>query len=106
MATHVQMDAPKPPERSLAQMKASRKVYVEEADYPDHALHDRNREYFIVVIERDLGKVAIIDGDTREVLVDILTGYAVHVVKASGHHNTEHWESRAGSGSPWAAMAR
>ena len=103
MATYVQMDAPKPPEWSLAQMKASRKVYIEEADYPDHPLHDRNWENFFVVIERDVGKVAIIDGDTKEVLVHIPTGYAVHVVKASEHHNTEHSEN---PGRFWFTMGR
>ncbi|WP_289069441.1 cytochrome D1 domain-containing protein [uncultured Aliiroseovarius sp.] len=86
MATYIQMDPPKPPEMSLAQMKETRKVYVEEADYPTEPLHGRNWENFFVVIERDAGKVAIVDGDTKEVLTHIPTGYAVHVIKASEHH--------------------
>ena len=83
MATYIQMDPPKPPEMSLAQMKETRKVYVEEADYPTEPLHGRNWQNFFVVIERDVGKVAIIDGDTKEVLTHIPTGYAVHVIKGS-----------------------
>ncbi|MCP5089085.1 MAG: c-type cytochrome, partial [Rhodobacteraceae bacterium] len=80
MATYIMMEPPKPPEMSLAQMRETRKVYVEEADYPTEPLHGRNWENFFVVIERDVGKVAIIDGDTKEVLTHIPTGYAVHVI--------------------------
>ena len=87
LATYIQMEPPKPPEMSLEQMKASRKVYVDPADYPTEPLHGRNWENFFVAIERDVGKVAIIDGDTKEILAHIPTGYAVHVMKASEHHN-------------------
>jgi len=86
LATYIMLDPPKPPEMSLAQMKETRKVYVEPEDYPTEPLHGRNWENFFVVIERDVGKVAIVDGDTKEVLVHIPTGYAVHVIKASEHH--------------------
>ena len=103
MATYIQMDPPKPPEMSLQQMKDSRKVYVEPADYPDKPLHGRNWENFFVVIERDVGKVAIIDGDTKEVLAHIPTGYAVHVIKASEHHNVEHMDN---PGRFWYTMGR
>lgn len=103
MATYIQMDPPKPPEMSLAQMQATRKVYVEEADYPTEPLHGRNWENFFVVIERDAGKVAIIDGDTKEVLVHIPTGYAVHVIKASEHHNITEPET---PGRFWYTMGR
>lgn len=103
MATYIQMDAPKPPEWSLEQMRASRKVYVEEKDYPTAPLHGRNWENFFVVIERDVGKVAIIDGDTKEVITHIPTGYAVHVIKASEHHNVEHNEN---PGRFWFTMGR
>lgn len=103
MATYIQMDPPKPPEWSLEQMRASRKVYVEEKDYPTAPLHGRNWENFFVVIERDVGKVAIIDGDTKEVITHIPTGYAVHVIKASEHHNVEHNEN---PGRFWFTMGR
>lgn len=103
MATYIQMDPPKPPEMSLAQMKETRKVYVEEADYPTEPLHGRNWENFFVVIERDVGKVAVIDGDTKEVLAHIPTGYAVHVLKASEHHKLEEPEN---PGRFWYTMGR
>ena len=103
IATYIMMEPPKPPEMSLEMMKASRKVYVEEADYPTEPLHGRNWENFFVVIERDVGKVAIIDGDTKEVLVHIPTGFAVHVIKASEHHNLSEPET---PGRFWYTMGR
>ncbi|SMR84009.1 nitrite reductase (NO-forming) / hydroxylamine reductase [Aliiroseovarius halocynthiae] len=103
MATYIQMDPPKPPEMSLAMMRETRKVYVEEADYPTEPLHGRNWENFFVVIERDVGKVAVIDGDTKEVLAHIPTGYAVHVLKASEHHKLEEPEN---PGRFWYTMGR
>lgn len=89
MATYIQLDPPKPPEMSLALMKERRKVYVEPADYPDKPMHGRNWENFFVVIERDVGKVAIVDGDKHEIVAHLDTGYAVHVIKATEHHKSE-----------------
>ncbi len=82
MATYIQMEPPIPPEMSLAQMKARTKVHVPLKDYPTKPMHGRNWENFFVVIERDVGKVAVIDGDKHEVITHIPTGYAVHVLKA------------------------
>jgi nitrite reductase (NO-forming)/hydroxylamine reductase len=103
LATYIQIDPPKPPEMSLAQMKQTRKVYVEPEDYPTEPLHGRNWENFFVVIERDVGKVAVIDGDTKEVLAHIPTGYAVHVLKASEHHSIDEPEN---PGRFWYTMGR
>lgn len=87
MSTYIQMEAPIPPEMSLAQMKESRKIYVDPKDYPTKPLHGRNWENFFLVIERDVGKVAVVDGDKHEVVAHIPTGYAVHVLKALEHSN-------------------
>ena len=103
LATYIQMEPPQPPEMSLAQMKASREIFIEEADYPTEPLHGRNWENFFVAIERDVGTVAIIDGDTKEVLTHIPTGYAVHVMKASEHHKIDEPEH---PGRFWYTMGR
>jgi nitrite reductase (NO-forming)/hydroxylamine reductase len=87
LANYIQLDPPKPPEMSLALMKERTKVHVQPKDYPKKPLHGRNWENFFVVIERDVGKVAIIDGDKHEVVAHIPTGYAVHVIKGTEHHN-------------------
>jgi nitrite reductase (NO-forming)/hydroxylamine reductase len=86
LATYIQMEPPIPPEMSLELMKERRIVYVEKKDYPTKPLHGRNWQNFFLVIERDAGKVAVIDGDTKEVVAHVETGYAVHVLKAAEHH--------------------
>ena len=93
MATYIQMEPPIPPEMSLALMKERHHVFVEPKDYPTKPLHGRNWENFFLVIERDVGKVAVIDGDTKEVVAHVPTGYAVHVLKAAEHHNKLHAEN-------------
>lgn len=90
LATFIQMEAPVPPEMSLAQMREHTKEYVAPKDYPTKPMHGRNWKNFFVVIERDAGKAAIVDGDTKEVITHINTGYAVHVIKGTEHHKTDH----------------
>lgn len=87
LARYIQHEPPIPPEMSLALMKERHKVYVEAKDYPTKPLHGRNWENFFLVIERDAGKVAVVDGDTKEIVTHIDTGYAVHVLKTTEHSN-------------------
>jgi len=88
MARYVQQEPPVPPEMSLALMKERHEVHVKPEDYPDKPVHGRNWENFFLVIERDVGKIAVIDGDTKEIVAHIDTGYAVHVLKTVEHHET------------------
>ena len=83
LATYIQLPAPPPAEMTLAEMKERWKVQVEPKDYPKEPMHSRNWENFFLVILRDAGKVGIIDGDTKEVVAKVDTGYAVHVMKES-----------------------
>ncbi|MCF6281933.1 MAG: nitrite reductase [Candidatus Polarisedimenticolaceae bacterium] len=87
LSTYIQMEPPVPPEMSLELMKERHVVYVQPKDYPTKPLHNRNWENFFLVIERDAGKVAVIDGDTKEIVAHIETGYAVHVLKTTEHSN-------------------
>ncbi len=104
LATYIQMDPPEPPEMSLAQMKKTWKQHIKPEDYPTKPLHNRNWKNFFVVIERDVGKVAIIDGDKHEVVTHIPTGYAVHVIKALEHSKVS--KSEAEPGRFWYTMGR
>ena len=83
LATYIQMEPPTPPEMSLEMMKERWKVLIPPEQYPTEPMHGRNWENFFVVILRDAGKMAIIDGDKKEVLAKVDTGYAVHVTKES-----------------------
>lgn len=89
ISTYIQLEPPVPPEMSLAMMKERRKVYVDAKDYPDKPLHGRNWENFFLVIERDVGKVAVVDGDKHEIVAHVDTGYAVHVLKATEKHHKQ-----------------
>ncbi len=90
LATFIQMTPPVPPEMSLAQMRSYTKQFVDPKDYPAKPLHNLNWKNFFIVIERDAGKVAIIDGDTKKIVAHVDTGYAVHVIKGTEHHKTQH----------------
>ena len=81
VATYIQMEPPTPPEMPLELMRERTHRYVALGDYPNAPLHDRNWKNFFVVIERDAGQVAIVDGDRHEIVAHIETGYAVHVIK-------------------------
>ncbi len=83
MARFLQQRPPAPPEYGLPQMKESWKVLVPVAERPTKPMHDRNIENLFAVTLRDSGEVAIIDGDTKEIVTVIKTGYAVHISRLS-----------------------
>ena len=83
MARFLQVTPPTPPEMSLADMKATWKVIVPVKDRPTKPMHKRNIDNFFGVILRDAGKVAIIDGDTKETVGIVDTGFAVHILRSS-----------------------
>jgi nitrite reductase (NO-forming)/hydroxylamine reductase len=64
-------------------MTASWKLVVEPDDRPTQPQHSRNIENFFSVTLRDAGQVAIIDGDTYEIVSIVPTGYAVHISRPS-----------------------
>ncbi|MFN3263785.1 MAG: cytochrome D1 domain-containing protein, partial [Aquificaceae bacterium] len=88
LARFLQHDPPAPPELSLADLKKTWKVYVPPEKRPKKPEHNRNWQNFMGVILRDVGKVAIIDGDTKELVNIVDTGFAVHIIRysASGRY--------------------
>jgi len=88
MARFLQQEPPAPPEWGMADMQASWKLLVPPEDRPTEPQHDRNIDNFFSVTLRDAGEVAIIDGDTKEIVTRVKTGYAVHIsrVSASGRY--------------------
>lgn len=88
MARFLQHEPPAPPEWGMEEMKASWKVLVAPEDRPGKPQHTRNIDNFFAVTLRDSGQVALIDGDTKEVVNIIKTGYAVHIsrLSASGRY--------------------
>jgi nitrite reductase (NO-forming)/hydroxylamine reductase len=88
MARFLQHEPPQPPEWGLAEMKGTWKVHVPVDKRPAKPETDRNWKNFFSVTLRDSGEVAIIDGDRKEIVSVIKTGYAVHIsrISASGRY--------------------
>jgi nitrite reductase (NO-forming)/hydroxylamine reductase len=83
LAKYLQMEPPTPPELSLEGMKASWKVLVPPEQRPATPTTQRNWENYFLVTLRDAGQVAVVDGDTYEVITNVDTGYAVHITRMS-----------------------
>ncbi len=83
MARFLQHDPPNPPEFGLPQMRDSWKVLVPVEQRPTKPMHSRNIDNFFSVTLRDSGEVALIDGDTKEIVAILPTGYAVHISRVS-----------------------
>ena len=88
MARYLQHEPPLPPEYSLADMKASWEVLVPPEQRPSEKQNDLNLDNVFSVTLRDAGQVALIDGDSKEIITTIDTGYAVHIsrLSASGRY--------------------
>ncbi len=83
MARFLQHEPPEPPEWGMPEMVKSWKLLVKPEDRPTRPQHDLNIENFFAVTLRDSGQVAIIDGDSKETVTIINTGYAVHISRPS-----------------------
>lgn len=83
MAKFVQHEAPMPPEWGMKEMKGSWKLLVPADQRPKKQMNKINLKNVFSVTLRDSGEVALIDGDTKEIITVIKTGYAVHISRLS-----------------------
>ncbi|MEZ5991845.1 MAG: cytochrome D1 domain-containing protein [Planctomycetota bacterium] len=83
MAKYVQAPVPAPPEWGMPDIKASHKVFVPVSERPTAPPEGRNWENYFGVVLRDAGKVAIIDGDSYELVNIVDSGFAVHILRSS-----------------------
>ena len=88
MARYVQQTPVAPPEMSLKDMEATWKVIVPVKDRPTKKMNNINLDNMFSTTLRDDGKVALIDGDSKEIITTLNTGYAVHISRysASGRY--------------------
>ncbi len=88
MARYLQHEPPMPPEFGMKEMKKTWKVLVAPEDRPTKQMNDLNLENVFSVTLRDAGQIALIDGDSKEIITTIPTGYAVHIsrLSASGRY--------------------
>ena len=83
MARYIQQEPPTPPEWGLAQMKATWKVVIPPEKRPKKKENGYNIDNIFATTLRDTGEVALIDGDTKQIINIIKTGYAVHISRTS-----------------------
>ena len=83
MARYLQHEPPVPPEWGMKEMKATWKVIVPEKDRPKKKMNNYNIDNIFSVTLRDAGQIAIIDGDTKNIINVVKTGYAVHISRMS-----------------------
>lgn len=83
MVKYIQNEPPMPPEWGLKEMQASWKVLVPEDKRPKSKENKINIENLFSVTLRDAGQIALIDGDTKQIVNVVKTGYAVHISRLS-----------------------
>jgi nitrite reductase (NO-forming)/hydroxylamine reductase len=83
MARYIQEVPDVPPEYSLKETMDSWKVIVPVAERPKKQMNKFNLKNMFSVTLRDTGEVALIDGDTKEIVSIVKTGYAVHISRLS-----------------------
>ncbi len=83
MARYLQHEPPTPPEFGLKEMKDTWKVLIPADKRPKEKMNKINLDNLFSVTLRDSGQVALIDGDSKEIINIIKTGYAVHISRLS-----------------------
>lgn len=88
MARYIQQTPVAPPEMGLKDIEATWKLIVPVKDRPTKQENKLNLGNLFSVTLRDAGKVAIVDGDSKEIITTLNTGYAVHIsrISASGRY--------------------
>ncbi|MBL8588526.1 MAG: c-type cytochrome [Methylobacteriaceae bacterium] len=88
VATYIQLPPQVPPEWGMKDMLASWKNIVPVDKRPTKQMNAYNLKNVFSVTLRDAGEVALIDGDTKQILSRVKTGYAVHIsrLSASGRY--------------------
>ncbi|MCB1513387.1 MAG: c-type cytochrome [Hyphomicrobiaceae bacterium] len=88
VATYIQMTPDVPPEWGMKDMTASWKLVVPPDKRPTKQMNKINLQNIFSVTLRDAGEVALIDGDTKQIVERVKTGYAVHIsrLSASGRY--------------------
>ena len=88
VATYIQMTPDVPPEWGMKDMMASWKEIVPVDKRPTKQMNKINLKNIFSVTLRDAGEVALVDGDTKQIIDRVKTGYAVHIsrLSASGRY--------------------
>ncbi|MBT8436768.1 MAG: nitrite reductase, partial [Gammaproteobacteria bacterium] len=77
MARYLQHEPPQPPEWGMEEMRGSWQLVVAPEDRPSKKMNAYDVDNIFSVTLRDAGQVALIDGDSKEIINIVDTGYAV-----------------------------
>ena len=83
MARYLQTEPPVPPEWGMNEMLGTWVVRIPPGERPSRQENDYNLNNIVSVTLRDAGQIALIDGDSKEFINIINTGYAVHISRTS-----------------------
>ena len=83
MAKYVMNTPPQPPEKTMADLKKSWKVLIPVDKRPTKPETTRNWKNYFGVVLRDIGKIAIIDGDKKEIVSIVPSGFVTHILRSS-----------------------
>jgi nitrite reductase (NO-forming)/hydroxylamine reductase len=88
MVRYLLNEPPQPPEWSLAQMMGTWVVQTPVDQRPTKQMNNLDLDNLFSVTLRDTGEIALIDGNSKEIVTVIPTGYAVHIsrMSASGRY--------------------
>jgi nitrite reductase (NO-forming)/hydroxylamine reductase len=88
MARYLQHEPPTPPEWGMADMRGSWKLVTPPSERVSKKMNKYNIDNLFSVTLRDTGQVALIDGESKEIINIVKTGYAVHIsrMSASGRY--------------------
>ena len=68
LTKYIQNEPPVPPQWDMKKVKGSWELLIPPDKRPTKPEHDRNVDNMFAVVLRDAGQIAIIDGDTKEVI--------------------------------------
>lgn len=83
LARFLQHEPPQPPEFGLPEMKETWKVIIPPDKRPKKKENKFDIDNLFAVTLRDAGKIALIDGASKQIVSTIKTGYAVHISRPS-----------------------
>ena len=88
MAKYIMHEPPQPPEFGMPEMMDTWEVFVAPEDRPSEQMNDLDLDNLFSVTLRDAGQIALIDGESKEIVKVLDTGYAVHIsrISASGRY--------------------
>ncbi|MCP4253171.1 MAG: nitrite reductase [Candidatus Scalindua sp.] len=83
LVKYIQNEPPVPPQWDMKKVKGSWKLLIPPDKRPARPEHNHDVDNMFAVVLRDVGQIAIIDGDTKEIINTVNSGYAVHSIRMS-----------------------